>query len=69
MFSGGWFSSLDAATTTFAPKELREELIIFSDSHNKDYDLRRCLVQKNNSGFDNNTQQSVLFTDLGEVDK
>lgn len=29
MFSGGWLLSLDVATTTSAPKELREESIIF----------------------------------------
>lgn len=31
MFSGGWFSSLDATTTTFAPEKLREDSFIVSD--------------------------------------
>lgn len=67
MFSGGWFSSLEEATTTSAPKELREESIIFAESRNKDCDLRYSLVEENNSSFHNNTQQSVLFTALGKV--
>ena len=31
MFSGGWRSSLDAAKTTWAPKELNEGSIILTD--------------------------------------
>ncbi len=68
MFSGGWFSSLDVATTTFAPKGLREDSIIFRDSHDTGHGLRRCLVKENSSGLDDKTRKSALFKGPVEVD-
>lgn len=65
MFSGGWFSSLDAATTTFAPREVKEESNIVRQRH---WYLRCCLADGNNSILHCNAKQSVLFTNLWEVD-